>query len=475
MFVPLSSLTGIAALILPVSAGYAIVISLFAGRRFSLPATLALSYGMGMGLLAQLMLILGILKIPYGPLSIGIPLFLTAAILLLFQRKRRLSPDVAVSADHKIRLPEAVSSFVKAPLAHKALYLSSALYLSYVLFLVLWRALDLPVHSYDAIAVIAIKAKVLFYERILTPIRNTHHPFYPLQVPFSEAWVAIVTGKWDDQAIKVIFPAVFISFVVLYVDLLRRHATFLWTVLGILFLTSSNFLLYHASISYRDMFLLYYNCSIVILLMHWHTCDDDAFLLIAGLFAGFATFTKLEGTILIFVYTALIVLLFMKKRSGSFKAMFGRYLKFAAPAFGMCTFYSIYRMAARIPPTPDKGNVEIGLASFGRIPLIVKAFWEDIFFTGCWNIIWFLLAVSILANLKRIKTRPEARFILAALLLFFGAYFLIGMFTGSFRYIGGSGTSTTLSRLILHFFPLATMLIALLNTPDRPKAPERAP
>ena len=125
--------------------------------------------------------------------------------------------------------------------------------------------------------------------------------------------------------------------------------------------------------------------------------------------------------------------------------------------------------------TPDKGNVEIGLASFGRIPLIVKAFWEDIFFTGCWNIIWFLLAVSILANLKRIKTRPEARFILAALLLFFGAYFLIGMFTGSFRYIGGSGTSTTLSRLILHFFPLATMLIALLNTPDRPKAPERAP
>jgi len=475
MFVPLSSLTGIAALILPVSAGYAVMIYLFRGRRFSVPVTLALSYGMGMGLLAQLMLVLGVLKIPYGSFSIGMPLFLTTVILLLLHRKRHIPLDSPVTEARPATPSGAVSAFINAPLLHKALYLSASVYLSYVLFLVLWRALDIPVSAYDAIVVIAIKAKVLFYERILSPIKNVHHPFYPLQVPFSEAWIAIVTGNWDDQVIKVIFPAVFLSFVVIYVDFLRRYATVLWTVMGLLFLTSSNFLLFHASISYRDMFLLYYNCSIVLLLIYWHTYDDDAFLIISGLFAGFATFTKLEGTVFLFVYTAFIALLYAGKRSISLRGKVGRYLKFAVPSFGMCAFYSLYRIAAGIPRTADKGDVEIGLAAFGRIPLLVKAFWNDLFFVGCWNIVWFLLAVSVLANLKRIRTRREARFILAAVLLFFGSYFLIGMFTGSFRYIGGSGTTTTLSRLILHFFPLAAMLIALLNTPDRATISEQAP
>jgi len=47
--------------------------------------------------------------------------------------------------------------------------------------------------------------------------------------------------------------------------------------------------------------------------------------------------------------------------------------------------------------------------------------------------------------------------------MFLGLYMAVALFTTNYAWIAGEQSHTTLSRLILHFYPLAVWLIVLLN------------
>ncbi|VAX35161.1 hypothetical protein MNBD_UNCLBAC01-1821, partial [hydrothermal vent metagenome] len=68
--------------------GFAVILFLFRRSPLNLVFTLALSYGLGFGLLAQWMLVLGILQISYSVMTIGLPLVVCAVIIFLFGLKR---------------------------------------------------------------------------------------------------------------------------------------------------------------------------------------------------------------------------------------------------------------------------------------------------------------------------------------------------------------------------------------------------
>src|SRR3989338_1358844 len=203
----------LAIFLLPLGLGY--ILTNLVLRRTVLDFFLAfpVGHGLGMGFLMQWMLFLGIFKIPYGLFSIGLPLIifllsLTALYLKTVSAKKwpiEGSPPLVPSFDNFRKEKE------EGVLANVCCIILLS-YIIYQVIFVSWRALNFTVYTWDAIWYIARKAKFIFFERSLEHIGHLPWPSYPLQVPFSEAWVAFNIGRWDDQLIKIIFPVNFLAF-----------------------------------------------------------------------------------------------------------------------------------------------------------------------------------------------------------------------------------------------------------------------
>lgn len=442
-------------LALPFVTGYTFLNFLFRKNRLNLAVSLSLSYGLGLGILTQWMFLLGILGIKYNVQIIGAPLLIFSIFLVPFVFKRGKKNYVSTVTMSSIKTLDKVFCVLLGA------------YIVYYIFYVFWRALNIPIYSWDAIASIAFKAKVFFFEKTIPNLKNfpsVSHPSYPIHVPLIQTWIALNLGVWNEQLIKIIFPIAFLSFIIIHNNFLTYYTNKKWALFGTVLLISSNLLILHATISYRDLFLLYYNCTTIILLLLWNSKKDDAFLILAALYAGFATFTKLEGTAYLVIYTALFFLILLYQKISPFRKNLNKFLKFTIPGFSICFFYHFYKILTKVPT--EKLRFNFTWASLSRIPIILEKFAEDIFLSGNWNIIWFLLVLSLVVNFTKFRKKIEVKLLFLTLAMFFGLYFLNCLLTENFIWILGISKVPGLSRLILHFFPLATMLIILLNYPN---------
>jgi hypothetical protein len=339
------------------------------------------------------------------------------------------------------------------------------LYISYYLFYIFWRAVNVPVEAWDALSSVAFKAKVFFYERWLYYLKDMPpHPSYPVLLPLSMTWIAICLGRWSDQFIKIVYPCATLSFVIVAYHFLRSFTDRKWALLGVAMILSSNELIHHSTIAYRDQFLMFYAITALMLLILWHRAKNDGLLLLAAFFAGFGAFIKVEGTPYLAVFSLLLAGMLYFDRDIPIRTRIFIFLKFAVPAFLLGSVFYIYKFMHNFPSERESG-LEISIGNLARLPVILGSFWKDLFISGNWNIIWFLLALSLLVNAGKIGKRAEIRTLFFALVMFIGLYMGLALFTSEFVWIAGEKSSTTVSRLMLHFYPIAPLLIALLNYP----------
>ena len=318
---------------LPWSAGYFLILFLFRDRPLPVLPSIALAYGLGMGILTQWMLVIGACGIKYTLTSIGMPLAVLALVSsfhLHFLRNKHKSVTPKINSTPKIEKFDFVSVCL-------------LLYIAYYVFYVFWRALNVPISYWDAIATIAFKAKVFFYERSLAQLQNLPHSSYPLHVPFVQTWIALNLGEWNDQLIKVIFPFTFLSYLITHYYFLKVYTNRRWALAGVALVISSNLFTFHATIGYRDFSMLYYNCTTIMLLILWNTKRYNAFLILASLFAGFATFVKLEGSAYLIVYSILLIITFCHQKCYSYREKLNKFWRFIIPSYGICVFYHIYK------------------------------------------------------------------------------------------------------------------------------------
>ncbi|MDB4349596.1 hypothetical protein OAA99_01425 [Omnitrophica bacterium] len=457
-------------LALPTLAGYALLSFILRRNRPGPLASLALSFGLGLGILTHWMLLLDIVKVKYSVGTIGSPLVIFSLLVflsILFTTKKKkdlnTSPVDEQAAAKDASLPETHP----AKNLMRVLYVLLGLYILYYLFYIFWRGLNIPINTWDALSSVAFKAKVFFYERSLFHLKDTPaHPSYPILIPLAQAWVALNLGAWSDQLVKIVFPVTTLCLVIIHNYFLTSYTNKRWALLGVTMLISSNLLIEHSTIAYRDLFLAFYAYTSVVLLLVWLDKKDDGFLILASLYAGFATFIKLEGLPYLLIYTALLLVILFIKKAESLKRNVIRFLKFTVPSFSICLFFNLYKNFGGFPVYRRKSYVDFTWDSLSRIPIILKKFWGDLFLSGNWNIVWFILVLSLVINLARIKKSLEVRLLLTVLIMFFGFYFSASLFTTEFIWISSEKSITTLSRLILHFFPLAPLLIVLLNYPE---------
>ncbi|HLF17341.1 MAG TPA: hypothetical protein VI749_00400 [Candidatus Omnitrophota bacterium] len=450
----------ILSLLIPLGAGYGFFQYLCRPMVFPFLFQLACSFGLGIGFVAYWMLFLGIFQLPYNFWTIGAPLLglgiLFLAVSSRFSQQRQPISFQQTQAD---RLP----------------FLCYLLIMAFIwvnIYYVFARAVSMPVTDYDALATIAYKAKVIYYSKTLPDLSMLPHASYPLLIPFNQAWIGYVLGSWSSIYIKIIFPFCLFSYLIIHYYFLSYFTNKNWAIFGVFLLLSSNLLIFHATISYRDLFLMYFNCSTIIFLILWHRTGITSLLWLASLFAGFASFTKLEGSAYLLIY--FLIFYFLNKiGSASQKTKRTKdLLIFIGPGLGLCLSFHIYKYFHFFMKNSQAGFEKIeptfALEHLWRTPQILQEFTKALFYTNDWNIIWLVLLFSFIRIREGLK-RTEVKVLLFTVISYFVLYYVVFIATSNYYWIVGEKSSDALSRLVLHFFPLSTLLIVLLNFPATKK------
>lgn len=454
----------IVSIFVPLLAGYAVCLILFKKIPFDPLVSFSISFGVGMGIIAQWMLVLSILGITYSRTSICFPLITLSLTCIYYIKKkwrhqRTPGEKLSINANKDSCYPY----FLSNSRLRIIVGIAAFFYITFQLYFVFWKSLSVPIHSWDALYVIASKAKCFFYEGSIKFLKNYNLSGYPLQVPLSLTWVALNLGAWDEQLTKIIFPLIFSCCLIIYYDFLCCHTNKWWALLGVVLFLSANFPVHHATIAYRDIFLMYYNLAAILILFTGYARGDDRFFILAGLFAGFAVFTKVEAVGYLFINSLAFLYLLSKMRTCCLRDKTMKLLKFIVPGIGVYLFFHLYKVFHYIGLNQERFRFDFTWRSLARIRIIFERFMENLFLSGNWNILWFLLVISLFAcRAKFVKSLP-AKFFILILFLYFGFYFVIALFTQNFISIAGSHTYTVLSRLILHFFPLCPLAIIFLN------------
>ncbi|MFP4472711.1 MAG: hypothetical protein ACLFPX_02405 [Candidatus Omnitrophota bacterium] len=331
---------------------------------------------------------------------------------------------------------------------------------AFYVFFIWISALTVPISSWDAWATIAFKAKIFFYERSFAYNAHLPHPSYPLLTPLLQTWTAFTIGRWDEFLTKIIFPLFGTAYIAIHYGFLKRVCGRTLALLGTVFLISSFSFVLFCSLGYRDIILTYYNCAAVILL-YTVFYENKGFpsILAAGLFSGFAAFTKLEGIGYVFIHAVLAAGLLWRRTDISIKLRLKQFACFVAPPVIIIVFYWLFKQHAGIA-LGEGGKTEIILTVdvFQRLKTIAAAFYQNLFVYLNWSWNWyFLLGLCIFSFKKRFSS--GSRFFITSIFLFLLADCALLLFTPNYKYILDG---QLLSRLILHFFPLCPIASVFL-------------
>ncbi len=263
----------------------------------------------------------------------------------------------------------------------------------------------LPVYHWDAVATVGFKAKVFLHQSSLHLLARLPHAAYPLHTPLAMTWI-------------------------------------------------------------NDLFLTYHATAAALLLVWWARREDRELLVLAGLFAALATWTKVEGLMLWAAQACVLVVIFLEKaRRLSLQSRLRSLGDFLLPGIVLNTIFWSFKWRLHVPMEDKahlilRGPLAEKFLSFAHTLLI------ELFLSPHWNLVWFLLVVTLLA-----RPRWWANKSAALLLLLIGLHILalsaLNTFTPSHKRMAGPLAYQGLPRMVLHIFPLVPMAVVLLNAPDR--------
>lgn len=443
-------------LLVPLLVGMRCIKVFFAEDSFPKYAFIALSYGLGLGVVTHVLLLLAFLNIELNWITALVSILgLYIAVLvfahifikpLRFELLRTKKDSVFKSNRPTINV------------IILCVFLVAAYYVVYSF----WTALNVPVHEWDSLATSVYSAKVIYYEKSLANLKYFPYPVYPLHMPLALVWNALCFGFWDDQLVKITFPFMFLSFLVVFYFILTQLTSKKGALLGLALLASSNLFMFHAASTYRDIFLIYYVYSALAFIVFWQKYRNKRLLMLAGLLAGLGAFTKLEGMAYLPVYFILIMFILCKGEKVKLRVKAKEFLSFSVPCIFIVSIFHFVKVFKGISTAKYVGFDLVNCIK--NIPVALEYFGHALFMTASWNIVWVLLLFLIVWRWKVILADREAQMWLLALVLFFAIHFLLSLSAGLSAHIL---SYNTISRLLLHFFPVAVSLIVLLMRQEK--------
>ncbi len=441
-------------LVITLMVGYFIVHSFLYREHCPLWAKLGLAYGMGLGFVTHVMLLLAFFQIPLKLENIiwGIG---GSLVFLIFMMREKFSQRKLFFSFHW-HWPR--------NLFLDGISFICICYIAYQVFLVFWWAANMPVFSWDTYYNYATKAKLIFFSESLKDLPYFTWPSYPLLVPLSMVWVGLGIGEWHLNKVNIIFPLAYLSYLSIQYFFLSHFVNRRWSLFGLVLLTSSTFFTFHGALIYTDFFMLYFNTTTIMLLVLWYKKKMDAWLWLAAIFSGFGAFVKLEGSAYAIIHYFLLLFILWKMKE-SMNVKMEKFFKFLLTGSLIYSIFFIYKWFFGLP-VEGKTSFDFGIQQLVHIKAFLSVMPQAMFLTWSWNILWFMFFIVTILNMRRIKKYTEIQIFLCALIVFYAFIFCLATFSNHSYHLVGAGSGQGLFRIMLHSFPLVTILIVLMSCPE---------
>ncbi len=437
------------ALVLPVLFGFLLLKAM--RFRSSWLSVAFLSFFLGLGIIALWMLFLLIINQPLTFYSVSLPLILFFLILQWLLLKN----DSPICSWPSL-LPFSLN------LSRRIFLYGAVFFISYQMYFAFRTASLAPIYTWDGIYAIAIKAKYFFFGGNLAGLKN--FPLtssYPIQMELDLAWLALVLNHWDDQMLKYVFPVFLSAYLALQYDFVKEFASRSQALLSVVLTVCSYFVVYHATVEYRSIYFLAYNLIPVFLIFRSFKKNETAALFLAGIFSGLSAFVKLEGSGHFLIYILLILYMTLDSEKRSLKAGWLWQVRFMGPALFVALPFWLVKKAYHFGSFEGRLDLQGG-EFINRLGPVLLTTLQNMFLSGNWSILWFVLLVFILTAKKESFRPPVVQYIAVSLVLYFSLYVGLGLFTATYAVLFYD-PEINLSRALLHFFPLCPILIALLH------------
>jgi len=442
-------------IMLPLLSGMLTLGLIIGNQRISVGFALALGYALGMGILGQLMLLIGWHEISLNKDSVCLALFIyTSIISLLFLFRLYYVPHKSIDFLKNHQAPWSWK--------HKLFFVVLLGYVLYQIGFIFWNGFFVPIYQADAFSVHAYRAKVFFYTHYLNLPSEGHYLIYPMQVPLDMAWVAFNIGQWQEGWAKMIFPFNCVAFIIIIYNFMKYWTDRLTSLLTIALMVSSLFFVLHASIAYCDFTIMFYTMGSLVLMGWGIATRYSSLILLGGLMAAFATQVKFQG-IEYWIFGIIILCRFiLTKEFFNFRFALKALAGFMLPFIIVEVNFILFKTHDKITEMWNQEHYFVFslhglLHRMGYMSLILL---DNLFLSGNWNLLWFFLIVVLLLSWKQ-KKPLMVRFFSFVLAMFFVRCFLYAIFTKSFFYLARYNIDN-LSRFLLHFYPLCPVLIGLL-------------
>ena len=425
-------------------------------------------YCIGAILLTLWMRLLSVAGIPFGWLSIGLPLAVAAAALFA----------LAIRAGRIRRLDwrAAIDALLRPPLPRWQRLLWTGL-LAWLVLRFLLLAADVawqPLYPWDAWVQWATKARVWYETGHIAPFVRAEQwlaspggayfdaaPNYPATVPLWQVWSCIALGRWDDSAMNWPWLLLLIALTCgVYGALRGEGVSQVAALIGAYLVASLPLLDTHAALAgYADLPMATMYTLAALAFYRWamrrHPSDGA---LAAGL-ALCCPLIKIPGLIWALTLVPGIVVTVMPRRGMNVIGIVYAVLLFALLALARTNVAILgYRLHADFDP---------GWRSLSDAFLL----------SSSWNLLWYAALVLAIVGVRRLGRPP-----LAPLAVVVGTGIGFVLFVTWFTNASGWMLElTTLNRATLHLAPLVVFLGMLLwrelasaREPASPNAPAAA-
>lgn len=427
----------------------------YAEKRLFFLEKLGLSYLFGIGTVTIEMFAMSFFKIEFTKLTILVPWIAIIAVRLLLK-----SPPVEKEEAERAHRRD------KTFPGNMFLWLIS-LQVLYNFF----RALVKPVESYDACAIYGLKAKIIYFAHSLGPdffrkVANNFqgaHPDYPLLVPLAQSWVYTFLGGFNDILVKAIFPCFYLAFIFVFYAVIKRITNNRTLSLVFTFMLASvkQFSDY-STICNTDLVLgVYFGVCVLYLYQWFNNKKDKWFLAISLASSVFCVWTKNEGALLVLI---VLFILGLNAVLGIKTAGFKETLPFFCYGFialGFIFLWQLYKSRnGLVNENFNLSMISIGnfMAGLNKIPIVIYGYQKEIFGFKKWNLFWIMLLIIASSQFKNIFVK-NIKYVVFIILLFAFGYTAMYIFSAvEINFF----VRFTASRFLLHIFPVAVFLLALI-------------
>lgn len=444
---------------IPIALGYSLVNLICMKDALPFYVKLMLSYGIGTGLLTNWVIILSFLEIPLNAISINLPILTLTLFLTYLSIKKRF---------------ESESRILKRKMTIDPLNCLFWVYILYILSFIFWSGINIPISEWDTFSTLGLKAKTIYYNQSLDYLSFIGKFDYPIHLEILLAWLSFCLGYWDNTLIKIFYPMSCLAFLAVQYYFLRFFVSSRWALFSLVLLLSSAFVIYHSLISYRDVTMMFYNCTSILLILLWHREKKIMYLIMGALFSGFTSFIKLEGFGYLGIHLLLVCLLMFHTNHLKIKEKTKLIAMFGIIGFGIYSIFTLYKNLHILPfvapemINPDHFslshlNLNFSSETFFRIKIVLRRYISNFFLSGNWSLVWLIFFISIIHITDKVISM-EIKALSFVLVSFFTIYLISYIFTQ--HYVWVAFKDDVLSRSLLHIFPIITILIPLLNTAE---------